>query len=287
MKFGIMYANAGPFGVPEQLEDLARTAEDVGFESIWTVEHVVVPVDYKSKYPYSETGRMPGPESMPIMDPIVPLAFVAAVTKRLRLGTGVVILPQRHPAYVAKEMATLDVLSGGRAILGVGIGWLQEEFDTLGIPFRERAPRTNEAIRAIRSLWRETPEAFHGKFYGWEAVESNPKPVQRPGVPIIVGGHAEGAARRAARYGDGFFPARGDFETLKTLLRVMRDECGKIGRNPDEIELSTGALFPDLDTVRRYQDMGIARLVIAPPGFDKDAVRQGLHDFAERVIGKS
>ena len=171
MKFGIMYANAGPFGVPEQLEDLARTAEDVGFESIWTVEHVVVPVDYKSKYPYSETGRMPGPESMPIMDPIVPLAFVAAVTKRLRLGTGVVILPQRHPAYVAKEMATLDVLSGGRAILGVGIGWLQEEFDTLGIPFRERAPRTNEAIRAIRSLWRETPEAFHGKFYGWEAVE--------------------------------------------------------------------------------------------------------------------
>ena len=286
MKFGIMYANAGPFGIPDQLEDLARTAEEVGFESIWTVEHVVVPVDYKSKYPYSETGRMPGPENMPIADPIVPLAFVAAVTKTLRLGTGVVILPQRHPAYVAKEMATLDVLSGGRALLGVGIGWLQEEFDSLGIPFQERAPRTNEAIRAIRSLWQETPEAFNGKFYKWGAVESNPKPVQKPGVPIIVGGHAEGAARRAARYGDGFFPARGDFETLKKLLVVLRDECQKIGRDPAQIELSTGAFFPDLDTVRRYQDLGIARLVIAPPGFDKDAVRQGLHDFAERVIAR-
>lgn len=295
MKFGVMFANAGPFGFPDHLENLARTAEEVGIESIWTVEHVVVPVDYRSKYPYSESGRMPGPESIPIPDPIIPLAFAAAVTKKLRLATGVVILPQRHPLYVAKEMATLDVLSGGRAILGVGIGWLQEEFDAVGIPFTERAPRTNEAIRAIRSLWQETPQAFNGRFYKWGPVESNPKPVQKPGVPIVVGGHAEGAARRAARYGDGFFPARGDRQTLTKLLAVLREECAKIQRKPEEIEITAGAggtnptsstVDLDLDTVRRYQDMGVTRLTIAPPGFDKDAVRHGLHEFGDRVIAK-
>ena len=285
MKFGIMFANAGPFAQPDHLETLARTAEEVGIESIWTVEHVVVPVDYKSEYPYSSSGKMPGPENIPIPDPILPLAFAAAVTKRLRLGTGVVILPQRHPAYVAKEMATLDTLSAGRALLGVGIGWLEEEFQTLGIPFKERAPRTNEAIRAIRSLWKETPEAFEGKFYKWGPVESHPKPVQKPGVPIIVGGHAEGAARRAARLGDGFFPARGDYERLTKLLEVLRNECHKIGRASEEIEITTGGGF-DVDAVRRYQDLGVSRLVIPPPGFDKEGVRQGLHEFADRVIAK-
>lgn len=286
MKFGIMFANAGPFTFPDQLANLAQTAEAVGIESIWTVEHVLVPVDYKSKYPYSETGKMPGPDNVPIPDPILPLAFVAAITKTLRLGTGVVILPQRHPAYVAKEMATLDVLSNGRALLGIGSGWLQEEFEALGVPFTERGARTNEAIRAVRALWRETPEPFAGKFFKWGAVESNPKPVQKPGVPIIVGGHADAAARRAARYGDGFFPARGDRATLSHLFAVVREECAKIGRTPEEVELTTGGGHLDVDAVRRYQDLGVSRLVIAPPAFDPDGVRAGLHDFADRVIAK-
>ena len=295
MKFGIMFANAGPFAFPEGLENLARTAEEVGIESIWTVEHVVVPVDYRSKYPYSETGKMPGPENVPIPDPIVPLAFAAAVTKQLRLATGVVILPQRHPLYVAKEMATLDVLSNGRAILGVGIGWLQEEFDAVGIPFKQRARRTEESIRAIRSLWKGTPEPFNGRFYKWGAVESHPKPIQQPGVPIVVGGHAEGAARRAARLGDGFFPARGELNSLTKLLAILRDECARIGRNPREIEITSGiggsnatsaSSAMQLDIVHRYEDLGAARLIIAPPAFDVDGVQRGLHDFADRVIAK-
>jgi probable F420-dependent oxidoreductase len=286
MKFGIMFANAGPFAFPEALANLVHTAEAVGIESIWTVEHVVVPVDYKSKYPYSETGKMPGPDNVPIPDPILSLAFAAAMTKTLRLGTGIVILPQRHPAYVAKEMATLDVLSNGRALLGVGSGWLQEEFAAVGVPFKERGARTNEAIRAIRSLWKDTPEPFAGKFFQWGAVESNPKPVQKPGVPIIVGGHADAAARRAARYGDGFFPARGDRATLTRAFAVLREECRKIGRRPEEIELTTGGGFVDLDGVRRYQDLGVSRLVIPPPAYDADGVRQGLQDFADRVMAK-
>jgi len=155
MKFGLMFVNSGPFANPKLFEVLVRTADEVGIESLWTVEHVVVPVGYESQYPYSPTGRMPGnSEKIPIPDPIVPLAYAAAITKQIKLGTGILILPQRHPVYVAKEMATLDVLSGGRALLGVGIGWLEEEFEVVGVPFKERAARTEESVRAMRSLWR-------------------------------------------------------------------------------------------------------------------------------------
>src|SRR5512147_259469 len=159
MKFGLMYANAGPFAYPEMLRHLATTAERVGVESIWTVEHVVIPLGYKSTYPYDKSGKIPAPEQMPIPDPLLALTYAAAVTKTLRLATGILILPQRHPLYVAKEVATLDVFSHGRAILGIGVGWLEEEFDALGIPFEERGARTAETVRAMRSLWKDEAEA--------------------------------------------------------------------------------------------------------------------------------
>ncbi len=286
MKFGLFVANAGPFAVPATFETLVKTADEVGIESIWTVEHVVVPVGYESRYPYSQDGRMPGPENSPIPDPILPLAYAAALTKRLRLATGIVILPQRHPVYVAKEYATLDVLSGGRAIAGIGIGWLEEEFATVGVPFRERAARTEEAVRAIRSLWKDEPEAFEGDFYRWGPVHSNPKPVQKPGVPIVVGGHVEGAARRAARIGDGFFPARGGLDELPGLFQALRDECGKVGRDPSEIELSAIGTDVDVDTARRFEDIEVSRLVVFPPAFDPEGLKKGLNDFADRVISK-
>ena len=204
----------------------------------------MVPVGYGSQYPYSKDGRMPGGEKAPIPDPIVALAYAAAISKRVRLATGIVILPQRHPAYVAKEFASLDVLSRGRAILGIGIGWLAEEFAVIGVPFRERAARTEESVRAIRSLWADAPKPFDGRFYRWNAVESYPKPVQKPGVPIVVGGHVEGAARRAARIGDGFFPAKGGLKELPGLLDAMRDECKKLGRKPETIEITTTGSEP-------------------------------------------
>lgn len=287
MKFGLMFANTGPFSYPESLARLAQAAEERGIESLWTVEHVVIPVGYKSPYPYSRSGKIPGAESVSIPDPLLPLAFVAAVTKTIRLGTGILILPQRHPVYVAKEVATLDVLSNGRAILGIGSGWLAEEFAAVGVPFGERGARTDESIRAIRSLWQASPAPFSGRFYRWPAVESNPKPMQSGGVPIVIGGHSEPAARRAARFGDGFFPARGDHETLTRLFSVLRDECAKVGRKPAEIELTTGAgSKTDVDAVKRYQEMGVRRLMISPAGFDEESVRKGLDEFAERVIAK-
>ena len=285
MKFGLMFANAGPLGFPDQFGPLAKTAEEVGIESIWTVEHVVIPVGYQSKYPYDPSGKIPGPENVPISDPILPLAYAAALTSKVRLATGVVILPQRNPVYLAKEMATLDVLSRGRAILGIGSGWLREEFDTVGVPFEERGKRTDEAIKALRSLWADEAAPFEGKFYKWAAVESHPKPVQRPGVPIVIGGHSEAAAKRAARLGDGFCPAVPDAKKLADLFGIMRKECARIARNPEEIELTAGGAM-DVDGVKRLQDMGVSRIALPPPGFDNESIRNGLHDFAERVIAR-
>ncbi len=283
MKFGLMYANAGPFAFPELSTHLATTAERVGIESLWTVEHVVIPVGYKSTYPYDPSGKIPAPEQMPIPDPLVWLSYVAAVTKTIKLATGIVILPQRHPLYVAKEVATLDVLSHGRVIFGIGVGWLEEEFDALGIPFAERAARTSEMVRAIRSLWKDEAEPFHGAFHRWEKLESHPKPVQKPGVPIVVGGHTELAARRAARYGDGFFPGVADEEKLRWLLDVMRDECRKLGRDPATIEVTSGRAIPDADGVKRLRDLGVSRFILPPPAFDPEGITKGLESLGNLI----
>ncbi|MFN2377965.1 MAG: LLM class F420-dependent oxidoreductase [Candidatus Binatia bacterium] len=284
MKFGIAFANAGPFADPEMFAHLVTTAESVGIESIWTVEHVLVPCGYESTYPYSPEGKMPGPEDSPIPDPFVALSFAAALTRKIRLATGVLILPQRHPAYVAKEVASLDVISGGRVILGIGVGWLKEEFDALGVPFADRGSRTRESVEAMRSLWSPGPSTYQGKCFSWNKVESNPKPVQGANVPIVVGGHADLAARRAARYGNGFFPGRGSAARMKELIGILHEECSKVGRKPAEIELTGGMMMPDKDYVSRYEEMGFERLVIAPPGYDRDGISRGFEAFAEAFL---
>ncbi len=286
MKFGVAFANIGPFVQPDEAAFLARTCEEVGIESLWTVEHVAVPTGYQAQYPYSADGRMPGPENSPIPDPLLWLAYVAAATSKIRLATGILILPQRHPLYVAKEVATLDVLSKGRALLGIGIGWMEDEFRALGIPFDERVARTEEACAALRTLWKPGANAFKGDYYAWEALESNPKPVQPGGVPIIVGGHVLGAARRAARVGDGFFPMKTQGARLPELLAALSDECARVGRDPKQIEITTSSPGPDLDAIRRLADQGVSRLVMGPPGFTRDAVRSGLEKFADAVLAK-
>jgi probable F420-dependent oxidoreductase len=277
-----MFANVGPFGQPEGLVHLAQTAESVGFESLWTVEHVVVPKGYQSKYPYSPDGRMPGADDSPIPDPLIWLAYAAAVTTKIKLATGIIILPQRHPFYIAKEVATLDVLSRGRVVLGVGIGWLEEEFKAVGVPFESRAARTEESIAAIRELWGKGASEHRGEYYAWSSVESNPKPVQAR-IPIVIGGHTKGAARRAARVGDGFFPARPD--TLAECLVELEAECARVGRKPSEIEITTGCL-PKLDEVRRLEAMGVRRITFGLPGFTNDAVKAGLEKLGSEIIAK-
>ena len=206
MKFGVMFANVGPMGSAEGAIGIAQGAEAAGIESLWTVEHTVVPAGYQSAYPYSDSGRMPGPEDSPIPDPLIWLTFVAGATSTIRLATGILILPQRNPVVLAKEIATLDQLSGGRVELGVGVGWLEEEFDAIGVPFRERGKRTDDHIEALRALWIAEPGHLPGGLHQLQGrvlpagagAGAGPDPHRRPhqvrgaGAP---GGWATGSSR--------------------------------------------------------------------------------------------
>jgi probable F420-dependent oxidoreductase len=284
MKFGIGFATSGKFSDPGLLAHLATTAERCGFESLWSVEHVAVPVKHLP-YPGSKDGSMPGGDDVAIPDPLIPLAYAAAVTKTIKLATGILILPQRHPIYTAKEVATVDVLSGGRVILGIGSGWMKEEFEALGIDFHHRGAMTDEAIQALRALWKDGAASFEGKHFKFGPLHSNPKPVAR-NVPIHVGGHSTAAARRAGRYGDGFFPTVMNPEKLKELFATVRSEAQKAGRNPDAIEFSclTRSLKPD--DLKMLADMGVSRVVVNPPGTKPEAVTRGLEKFREEVISR-
>jgi probable F420-dependent oxidoreductase len=285
MKFAILFANSGPFSKPENAVGLAQLAEELGFESIWTVEHVVVPSGYQSAYPYSADGRMPGPEHVPIPDPLIWLAYVGAVTKTLRLATGILILPQRNPLILAKEVATLDRLTGGRVELGVGVGWLEEEFDALGVPFAARGKRTDEYVDVLRHLWRDDECSYDGAFTSFAPLKSSPKPARAGGPKIHIGGHTAAAARRAGRIGDGFFPGRAGDE-LAGLLDEMRKAAADAGRDASTIEITSGGGL-DVDSVKHAADLGVTRYVIPPLAFDLDDLRTNLTNFAETVMAKS
>jgi probable F420-dependent oxidoreductase len=288
MKYGMAFANTGPYGVvPAGMTALGAAAEAAGLDSVWTVEHVVVPKGYESQYPYDKSGRMPGSEDLPIPDPLIWLAHLAATTTTVHLATGILIVPQRNPLVLAKQVATLDVLSGGRVLLGVGAGWLQEEFAALDIPFEERGRRLDDHIGALRAAWGEQPASFEGEFTRFSDVYSQPRPVGGT-VPVIVGGHSRAAARRAGRLGDGFFPAGVDDDELATLIGVMRASAEAAGRDPDAVEITASGLAlggaDPLAAVERYAALGVRRMMIGPFTYDASAIGDLLGEFGERVI---
>jgi probable F420-dependent oxidoreductase len=289
MKFGIVFANTGPFSDAAAAVELARAAESSGFESLWTVEHTVVPAGYESTYPYDRSGRMPGSDDAPIPDPLVWLSFLASVTTTLQLATGILIQPQRNPVVLAKEVATLDHLSGGRVQLGVGVGWLEEEFDAIGVPFAERGRRTDEGIAAMRALWSQDEATFHGEFTSFTDCICRPRPVTGS-VPIHIGGHTEVAARRAGRIGDGFFPASGSHDTLAGLFALVHRTAEDAGRDPAAIELTcggNGVFGPGaLDEVAALADLGVDRVVVPSFLFWKDTT-EALTRFGDEVIARS
>ena len=194
MKFGIMFANSAHYATAEGAAAIAVAADECGIESLWAVEHVVIPHGYQSQYPYHESGRIPGGEDPDIPDPLLWLAYAAALTKRVRLATGILIVPQRNPVVLAKECATLHKLSNGRFELGIGVGWLEEEFDALGVPFADRGRRTDEYCEAMQALWSQDQAEYHGRYVSFEQAISRPQP-EGGSVPIVVGGHSEAAAR--------------------------------------------------------------------------------------------
>jgi probable F420-dependent oxidoreductase len=290
VKFGLMFANTGRFATQEGAATIAEAAEQAGFDSIWTVEHVVVPAGYESEYPYDASGKMPGAEKADMPDPLIWLSYVAARTTAIKLATGILIVPQRNPLVLAKEVATLDKLSGGRMLLGVGAGWLEEEFDALGVPFARRGKRLDEYIDAMRALWADGEADFDGEFTSFSRAISRPKPVNGS-VPVIIGGHSEAAARRAGRLGDGFFPGKGSPDQLRALIAVMRSTAEQAGRDPDAIELTTGgeaAFAPDpVAALQELEsDLGVERVVIPPLAFRLDEIGPALAKFGDDVIAK-
>ncbi|HEY5663389.1 MAG TPA: LLM class F420-dependent oxidoreductase [Ilumatobacter sp.] len=235
MQFGIMFANTGHGSSPAGARAVVQAAEAGGFTTAWTVEHVVVPSGYESKYPYDASGKMAGgAEEFDLPDPLVWLTWAAAHTTTLRLGTGILIATQRNPLITAKAVATLDHLSGGRVDLGVGVGWLEEEFDALGVPFAARGKRLDEYIDAMRALWTQPKASFHGEFASFDNCISRPTPVNGT-VPIVIGGHTEAAARRAGARGDGFFPGSASADEIAGLIAVMKRTAAEHGRDGDAI----------------------------------------------------
>lgn len=279
MRVGLVFANTGACARPEGAVALAEHAEQAGLDSLWTVEHVVIPADYASRYPYSQTGRMPGSDDAPVPDPLIWLSYVAARTSRLLLCTGVLILPQRSPLITAKEAATLDDLSGGRVRLGVGIGWLREEFEAIGVPFADRAARTEEAIAAMRVLWSQESPSFAGDFYRFHDARMWPKPA-RGTVPVVIGGHSEAAARRAGRLGDGFFPASAQPDAIPGLIETMREAAAAAGREPATIEVTAGAQ-PRPEAFERMAALGVDRVVVALRAPDIDSALATVEAAAE------
>ena len=288
MKFALHFGN-NTFPDAAGTARLARLAEAAGFDSVFAVDHVVIPEDYASPYPYSATGRLPGSGASAYPDPLIWMAFAAAATTRLRFMTGVIILPQRNPLVLAKQVATLDHMSGGRIELGSGVGWLREEFAALGVAFERRGKRADEYVAAMRALWREDGASFSGEFVNFQRVSCNPKPVAGS-VPIIVGGHSEAAARRAGRLGDGFFPSIGAQVDTMPLLDVVRRAAEAAGRDPGAVEMITGC--PDalpgsgkdpLAAVEERRARGIGRIVLPVSAFLPD-LEESLPRFGETVI---
>jgi probable F420-dependent oxidoreductase len=271
---------------PVWMDAFARHADEVGFESLLTVEHVAVPVGYASRYPYNDTGRMPLPEDCDIPDPLELLAWLAARTTRLRLGTGILVLPEHHPLQLAKRVATIDRLSAGRVFLGVGVGWMREELEAVGVDPDTRGPRTDEAIDALRVIWRDEEVSFAGEHFSFTRVRSEPKPVQAT-IPILVGGHSARAARRAGRRGDGFFPLGLEGELLDLRLAQMAEAAVEHGRDPASVGLSLGGLLGEgtdaalAEAARR----GAERVVLSTRIDDLDQLRRDM-DAAMAAVAR-
>ncbi|HZO81306.1 MAG TPA: LLM class F420-dependent oxidoreductase [Candidatus Binataceae bacterium] len=283
MKFAtFLYQIAGP-----DIARVARRAEELGFESLWIPEHLVLPVEYRSPYPYSADGRMPAPPDTPLHDPFLALAYAAAVTSRIRLATGVFVVPLRNPFATAKAVASLDVLSGGRFIFGVGIGWLEEEFDTVGMTFGDRARRTREYLALMRELWTRNDPVFEGRTVRVAGCKFMPKPIQQPRPPVIFGGHTEPSLRRAAQVADGWYGiAENIADTRDLIARLRGHERAQNRTSPLEITLSPRLGGPlTVAQVQTFAEMGVARL-ITPVGREPERAVRAMEQFHEQVMSR-
>ena len=285
MKFGLFAANMGACADPVVAAKVAVAAEAAGFDSLWTGEHVVLPDP--------QVPPSPARPDTPLLDPAVALAFLAAHTRTIRLGTGIIILPQRNPLVLAKELASVDVLSRGRLIFGIGVGYLKPEFDALGIPFEGKGARTEEYLAAMLALWTMDKPAFAGRLVSFAGIQAMPRPVQRPHPEIVFGGHTPAAFRRAARLAQGWYGFALDLERTGACIEGLKTACATLGRSFGDVEVSVTPVpereraVLDLDSAERFAALGVRRLILYQPRARDEAAMLRLVEQVEReLIGK-
>jgi len=279
MKFGLFGINTGPCADPATAAAVARAAEAAGFESVWTGEHIVLPEP--------QAPPSPVPADTPFIDSAIALAYVAAVTRTVKLGTGIIILPQRNPVVLAKELASVDVLSNGRLIFGIGIGYLKPEFEAIGAPFDHKGPRTEDFLAAMIALWSMEKPAYRGRFVSFGGINAMPRPVQKPHPEVVFGGHTKEAYGRAARLAKGWFGFALDVEGAAKCVEGVRAACKEVGRRFEDIEISvTPRGRVDLDTAKRFAALGVSRLILLHRGRDEQTIAKFIGETEHELIGK-
>src|SRR3984893_7463083 len=279
MKFGLFGINNGPCAFPKCAASVARAAEDAGFESVWTGEHVILPDP--------QVPPSPVAADYPMLDPAIALAFVAAHTTRIRLGTGIIILPQRNPVVLAKELASADVLSNGRLIFGIGVGYLKPEFEAIGVPFDHKGARAEEFLAAMIALWSMLKPEFNGKWVKLTGVNAMPRPVQQPHPEIVFGGHSNEAYSRAARLAKGWYGFALDVDGTAKCVEGLRAACKNAGRKFEELEISVTPRGPvDRDTAKKFADLGVSRLILLQRGADEAAILAQVRETGRDLVGQ-
>jgi probable F420-dependent oxidoreductase len=262
---------------------VAQKAEALGFESLWLPEHSVMPVHVTTRYQGSPDGRIP-PSMSDIGDPFIGLARASAVTKTIKLGTGICLVPERNPLLLAKEIATLDHLSNGRFIFGIGAGWLREETEIMGGNFEHRWSQTREAILVMKEVWTKDEAEFHGKFYDFPAVRSFPKPSQQPHPPILLGGAARNVFQRVVAWGDGWMPIRTTPEDIKRARATLDKLAAAAGRDSRSIDITVYGEDSDPETLKRFEEAGASRVVVRLQTTAGDAALAELERMAKRLF---
>jgi probable F420-dependent oxidoreductase len=265
---------------------MAQLFEELGFESMWTFEHVIVPEAYDSRYPYSPSGKLAMGADDHFVDPLIALSFVAAATTKIRLGTGVNILTQTNPLYLAKQVSSIDHLSGGRMMLGIGVGWLKEEFHALGVPFDRRGARADEYLDAMRQAWSGETVDLRGDFVDWLGFKMLPRPVQQPGVPIIVGGTSDAAIRRVVSRGDGWYMIHKDLDEFRSCMDRLRIECDRQDRDIAELELTAywNHHREGMEGLETYKEHGVSRVLVNLAALRMGPTEEAARRFADEVL---